>query len=622
LRYRTLFESIDEGFCIIDVLFDDAGRAFDYRFVEVNPAFARQSGLGDAVGRTIRELVPGIEYDYIATYARVALTGEPIRFESHAGALHRWFDAFAFRIGEPQLRRVALLFTDITERKLAQDALQQRELELREAQRVGGLGSWLWDAASDHTEASPELLRIFGLEPGTPFPSFADQCGTHYPREEWERLQAIVQEALETGVPYAADMRALRQGRPIWVTTRGAAVRDADGKVLGLRGTLQDITDRKQIEQALREADARKDEFLATLAHELRNPLAPLRNGLAILGRSGTDSTAAVRARQLMERQLTHLVRLVDDLLDVSRVSQGKVTMKKSDTTLQAVVDLALETSRPLIDAAGHQLEVALPAAPVPLHVDATRVAQVLSNLLNNAAKYTPHGGRIRVDARVMDQTLHLAVHDNGVGIPPDMLERVFDLFTQVGDALERSQGGLGIGLSLARRLVELHGGRIRAESGGERRGSTFVVELPLLLPRAETAPDPADAPAGPGPREGASRRILVVDDNKDAAETMAMLLELEGHQVNLAHTGQDALAFAVRDRPEVILLDIGLPDLDGYQVASRLRADPQLAHSLLVALTGWGGERDQQRAREAGFHVHLTKPVTPADLARALERA
>jgi PAS domain S-box-containing protein len=620
-RYRTLFESIDEGFCILEVLFDASGRPGDYRFLEVNPAFERQSGLVNAVGRTIRELVPVIEDVYIDTYARVARTGESVRFESHALAMHRWFDAFAFRIGEPESWRVALLFTDITERRSAQEAVEDRERELSEAQRLAAIGSWFWDVAEDRTDSSPELLRIFGFPEGARLPGFAAQRGTMYREEDWDRLNAAVQSALASGVPYSVDLRAFRDGRPIWVTARGTPVRDLQGGIVALRGTVQDITERKQIEEALREADIRKDEFLATLAHELRNPLAPLRNALAILRGADGHGAAAVRARELMERQLAHLVRLVDDLLDVSRVSQGKVAMKKNVTSLQSVVDVALETARPLMDAAGHTLKVQLPHEPVLLHVDPTRIAQVLANLLNNAAKYTPRDGQIVLSARLLEPArLELRVQDNGVGIPADMLEKVFDLFTQVGGALERSQGGLGIGLSLARRLVELHGGSLRATSAGERQGSTFVVELPLPEQRQEPM-GPRQDGAGAAPA-AAARRVLVVDDNTDAAETLGLLLELQGHQVQVVHTGGRALEAASRGKPDIVFLDIGLPDLNGYEVAERLRAHPELKETWLVALTGWGTERDQQRARAAGIDLHLTKPVSAEDLANAVAGA
>jgi len=614
-RYKTLFESIDEGFCILEVLFDAQQTPIDYRFLEVNPAFERQAGLPNPVGRTIRELIPDIEATYIEIYGQVALTGQPLRFESQARALHRWFDAFAFRIGDPALRRVALLFTDITRQKRASDALAQREYELGESQRVAGIGSWLWVFGTGGIEVSPQLKRIFGLAEDAPMPDIEAQRGTLYHEEDWARLRACLDAAIEHGVPYAIDLRAWRSGQPIWVTARGLPLRE-DGRVVGLRGTIQDITERKEIEQALREADSRKDEFLATLAHELRNPLAPLRNGLAILRKADVASAASRRAQELMERQLTHLVRLVDDLLDVSRVSHNKVAMKKAPTALGTVIDLALETARPLIDAAGHELVVELPQQPVVLDVDPTRMAQVLSNLLNNAAKYTPAGGHLALSAAVQPpDRLYLRVRDDGVGIPRDMLDKVFDLFTQVGSAFDRAQGGLGIGLSLARRLVELHGGRIHAESGGDRRGSCFVVELPL--PSQPGVPQ-ADRVAPQAPH-GGPRRILLVDDNVDGSESLALLLREHRHEVRVVHRGLDAVEAATRDVPDVVLLDIGLPDINGHEVAERLRRDPALDDTLLVAVTGWGDARDRERARQAGIDLHLTKPVDDQALLAAL---
>ncbi|HEY1227683.1 MAG TPA: PAS domain-containing sensor histidine kinase, partial [Ramlibacter sp.] len=398
-RYRALFESIDEGFAIVQVILDAEGRPRDYRFLEVNPAFARQTGLPDAAGRTILELVPDIEPFYIETYGRVALTGESIRYQNQAAAMGRWFDAFVFRFGDPALLRVAILFTDITGRKLQEQALRERERELREAQELAAVGSWYWEIDADRAAWSQELRRIFGFGPDEPLPAFTQERGLLYPAEDWDRLQVCVQAARERGQSYAVDLRAFRKGQPIWVTARGAAVRDAGGRVVGLRGTVQDITDRKRAEEALRQADVRKDEFLATLAHELRNPLAPIRNGLELLRRTPSDSATAVRARELMDRQLSDLVRLVDDLLDVSRVSQGKIALRRELGSLPSVMELALEICTPLVQAAQHRLQVDLPEQAVLLDVDPTRVAQVLGNVLNNAAKYTPAGGSIRVHA-------------------------------------------------------------------------------------------------------------------------------------------------------------------------------------------------------------------------------
>ncbi len=369
---------------------------------------------------------------------------------------------------------------------------------------------------------------------------------------------------------------------------------------------------------SLREADHRKDEFLATLAHELRNPLAPIRNGLEILRRSGQLTGPAARARDMMERQLVHMVRLVDDLLDVSRISRGKVDLRLARITLQAVLDNALESSRPAIEGSGHSLVLHLATEPVWIEGDLTRLAQVVSNLLNNAAKYTPAGGRIELSAQVEGTHAVIRVTDNGTGICADMLPRVFDLFAQVDRTLERSQGGLGIGLSLVKKLVELHGGDIRAESAGLSQGSRFTVRLPLAGPEGQPPPC---LESGPGAPSATPCRVLVCDDNVDGAESLSLMLGLLGHEVRTVHDGAQALDAVGTWRPDVVLLDIGLPGLSGYDVAQRLRADPAMAGVLLVAVTGWGTEDDQRRSARAGFDHHLTKPVEAAALEAVLAR-
>ncbi|QJW99071.1 response regulator [Frigoriglobus tundricola] len=370
------------------------------------------------------------------------------------------------------------------------------------------------------------------------------------------------------------------------------------------------LAETRRTADALREADQRKNEFLATLAHELRNPLAPLLNGLQILALSQTPE-AAVRARAMMERQLRHMVRLVDDLLDISRVTSGKVRLRPEALDLRTAVEAAVEASRPAIEAGGHALTVRLPDEPMWLHADPTRIAQVIGNLLTNAAKYTPNGGRIAVSADRAPGHAVVRVADSGVGIPPDMLPQVFELFTQIGKHLDRAQGGLGIGLALVKRLVEMHGGVVTAESPGPDRGSTFSVRLPL----APEAPRPA-APNGTARTvRGQSRRVLVVDDNADAAESLSELLALSGHETETAESGPDALVAATRFQPELVFLDIGLPGMNGYEVARALRAEPGRTGVVLVALTGWGAEEDRRRSAEAGFDFHLTKPVEVGQL-------
>ncbi len=374
------------------------------------------------------------------------------------------------------------------------------------------------------------------------------------------------------------------------------------------------VLQNKRAEEALRDADRRKDEFLAILAHELRNPLAPIRNSLALMRQAGGDSRIMEKARDMMDRQVQQMVRLVDDLLDVSRITRNKLELRKEQIELAAVVQSAVETSGPLIQASRHRLTVSLPVEPIPLDADPTRLAQVLSNLLNNAAKYTEPGGSIWLTAERRGGEAVVSVKDTGVGIPADMLPRIFEMFTQVDPSLERAHGGLGIGLTLARRLVELHGGTVEVDSAGPGRGSELTVRLPVF----ETQPQ-AQAPqgtAGPGETTEAPprRRILVVDDNEDTADSLGLLLTLAGNEVRTAHDGLKAVEVAAAFRPAVVLLDIGLPKLNGYEAARRIR-ELQGKDVALIAVTGWGQEEDKRQAKEAGFDFHLVKPLDPATL-------
>ncbi|MGZ8287577.1 MAG: hybrid sensor histidine kinase/response regulator [Telluria sp.] len=362
---------------------------------------------------------------------------------------------------------------------------------------------------------------------------------------------------------------------------------------------------RHRAEQALLLADRRKDEFLATLAHELRNPLAPIRTGLDILRIRSGDAAATQRATDIMERQLRQMVRLVDDLLDVSRINTGKFAIKMGRVELKAVVNDALEVVRSYIELHGHELVIDLPDRPVFLNGDATRLAQILSNLLNNAAKYTNRGGRVSLTARVDEQTLVVCVADNGIGIAPEMLDHVFEMFVQVDSTLERTNAGLGVGLSLARKLVELHGGTIEAHSAGVGRGSEFTVRLPIVVePEMPTKSTPATFITSE------SYRILLADDNVDFVNSIGALLSAMGHSVVITHNGPDALTAAARFCPDYAFLDIGLPKMSGYDLARGIRKLPCGAITLLVAVTGWGQEKDRQLAFEAGFDHHMVKPV------------
>ena len=369
--------------------------------------------------------------------------------------------------------------------------------------------------------------------------------------------------------------------------------------------------------EALKEADRRKDEFLATLAHELRNPLTPLRNGLDILRRNPNDEKAA-EIREMMDRQMVHLVRLIDDLMDASRVSQGKIELRREIIEVADVIRLAVEASRPFIDGAGHSFELEIPTEGLWIDADLTRLSQAVSNLLNNAAKYTPVGGRIRLALAPATNDAVIEVSDNGVGIPAEMQSDVFRLFAQVGDHRERSQGGLGIGLALVKQLVEMHGGSVSASSAGAGQGSLFAIRLPLVPPLAAAKfaeqPSPQVATGSHQPL-----KVLVVDDNPLIADTLGMMLEDIGHEFETVLDGREVVDAAKRYRPDVILLDIGLPGMDGYQVCRELRRDALFQHTAIIAQTGWGQDRDRELAAEAGFDFHLTKPVPLAELQKIL---
>lgn len=373
----------------------------------------------------------------------------------------------------------------------------------------------------------------------------------------------------------------------------------------------------KQSSEALNALDRRKDEFLATLAHELRNPLAPLRNGLELLKLSTDDPNALTRTCRMMEMQLLQMVRLIDDLLDVSRINNNRVALETERTTLAKIMRHALETSGPIIDAKHHELSIDMPSdEDIHINGDVVRLTQVFSNLLNNAAKYTRPHGQLAVQVEVEQGWVTVRVRDNGIGIPADKLDYVFELFTQVDNSLERAQGGLGIGLSLVKRLVEMHGGTVEAMSEGPGTGSEFVVRLPTATEPEATQDAASD---GAAVTERAMRRVLVADDNGESASSLAMLLDLMGHETATANDGLEALKVAETFQPEIALIDIGMPNLNGYDTARRLREAPWGQHMLLVALTGWGQDEDRRRSQDAGFNVHLVKPVDIAEIERLM---
>jgi PAS domain S-box-containing protein len=484
-RYRSLLNSIDVGFCVIELLFDDDGSPVDFRFLETNPAFEKQSGLSDAVGKCVRTLVPQLEAHWFETYGRVALTGEPIRFVDEAQALDgRWFDVYAFRSGAPELRQVAVLFTDISTRRRLEQKTQEQATSLAEMNR-------------------------------------------------------------------------------------------------------------------------RKDEFLAMLSHELRNPLAAIRHAAELIQMERNSDPTQLEAHEVLHRQVAQLTRLVDDLLDVSRISSGRVRLHVELLDLRDAVRRAIEIVRPQIDRKGQTLTLSLPDKAVHVLGDAARLQQVVVNLLDNANKYTDRSGLLTVELRTEGGETVLCVRDNGRGIEPEVLPRIFDLFTQADQSLTQAQDGLGVGLALVQSLVAMHGGRIEVHST-PGQGSKFIVRLPVHAHAQERPVHPDKIVRAPAH----ALRVLVMDDNPDVARSVARLLAVAGHEVRVAQDGESGISVAREFAPHAILLDIGLPVMDGLQVARRIRREPGLRNVLLIALTGYGQDADRQATRDAGFDHHFAKPV------------
>jgi PAS domain S-box-containing protein len=663
-RYRTLFNSIDHGVCVCELVLDAQGEPIDYRFLEVNPAFETMSGLRDAVGKTALQLVPGLEQRWIDIYADVALNGKPVRFEDRADAMGRRFDVFAAPV--PPHGCFVALFSDITQRWLTQEQLRRAaardafSVKLAHALRpladpvaaqstaCAVLGEWLQADRVLYFEVREgryivEQHHARGVPPVSgsyPIGAFGQTL-----LAEYEAGRTVVVDDVQADARFTADERAAfaavsvaaQVGVPLVKGGRlvgGLAVQSSRPRrfepddvslIEDTAGATWASVERAHSEAALREANERKDEFIATLAHELRNPLAPVRNAVHILAMSPGDVAKQRWATDLIERQMQRMTRLIDDLLDASRVNRGLVELRREPVELVAVVQEAVEASEPLFEQLHHVLDVRLPAHPVWLVADRLRLAQVLSNLLHNAAKYTPQGGCIVLYAKEHPDAVELGVRDNGIGIAAPMLDRVFDLFAQSDRSTSHSDGGLGIGLTLVKRLVELHGGTVVARSNGHGQGSEFVVHLPLqpaavLQPQVPQPPlpsPPAEAPSTIGDAQPAAeavvpRRVLVVDDNRDAAHTLGEILGLVGHQVCTAHDGEEAVREAERFQPHVVLLDLGLPKLDGYAVAQAIRARPWNHRVLLIALTGWGQDDDLRRTAAAGFDHHLVKPIEP----------
>ncbi|MBV8784395.1 MAG: response regulator [Gammaproteobacteria bacterium] len=503
-------------------------------------------------------------------------------------------------------------------------ALRASEERLRMALEGADLGSWDVDLRTGKAVWNSRHGQLLGYKEDAP--ATLERWHERIYPEDQPMVTQAVERAREQRTALVVEHRLLRadDGELRWLALFGRFHYDANGVPVRFSGVSRDVTERKHLESererylaALQEADRRKDTFLATLSHELRNPLAPIRNAAEVLTSAQLDVTQLTWARSVIQRQVTHMALLLDDLLDLARITSGKLRLRRQSCSLRSVVDAAVETSRPLLQKKEQQLTVRIPEDVPALNADPLRLAQVLSNLLSNAVKYTAPHGHIELSGAVQAGKLVLSVKDDGIGIAPDRLGELFTMFAQIPSAQRWSEGGLGIGLALAKGLMELHGGTIQAASAGPGQGSEFTVRLPLkaATPVRPSAPRPAVAPVA------RLRRVLIADDNQDAAESLAMLLTLDGFEVRTAYNGEDALALARGFRPEVALLDIGMPILDGYATAQAMRRQEGDAVRL-IALTGWGQEEDKRRAFAAGFSAHLTKPVDPERLRDLLAEA
>jgi len=518
------------------------------------------------------------------------------------------------RLAKDELERRVIERT--AELAKANREVRDNEERLRLALAVAQVATWEWDLTTGRMRWSADPEIVFGFSPGSFGPNLRISHAAH--PDDVAALDTAFHRAMKTG-DFEAEYRAVRpDGTVVWIADRGRLVHDSNQPVR-IVGVSVDLTRRKRLEEALIESDRRKDEFLATLAHELRNPLAPIRYAVKALDLTG-PATAELRwAIEVIERQTQHMARLIDDLLDVNRISRNTLELRKETVELGAVIAAAIEASRPLIEANRQELIVTTPSEPIFLEADAVRLAQIFSNLLNNASKYSKGpdgGGSIRLAATLEGDTAVVTVRDSGIGIAPGMLPKIFDLFTQVGHSSGHSEGGLGIGLSLAKRLAEMHGGSIEARSEGLNRGSEFIVRLPAQkTSRRHTGP----APAEPNLQSETKRKILVADDNADVAETFQIMLQMLGHEVQVALDGLEAIEKAEHFRPDVVVLDVGMPKLDGLETARRLRQQPCAKNAVLIAITGWGNEKDKRKTAEAGFNVHLVKPVDPAMIVKVL---
>lgn len=616
-------------------------RGPDHIFERANDRYYKLVGNRDIIGKTVREALPEIEsHDFLEMLDRVYRTNTAIAQSDMRISLRKNGDSALEEqrlefIYEPlssddgSVSGVLVHGIDLTERKRAEDQLALVTAESERSRRLyetilSNIPDlvYVFDLNCRFTYANQALLKMWAKNADDALGKTCLQLGYpawHAAKHEREIKTVIAtRQPIRDEVPFVGA-EGLRIYDYIFVPVFGA-----DGEVEAIAGTTRDVTERKQMEQELQTraeelaaADRKKDEFIALLAHELRNPLAPVRNGLKIMELAGDDHHTVAHVREMMDRQLAHMVRLIDDLLDVSRMNRNKLHLQKNRVLISEVIANAIETVRPAIENAGHELILSLPSEPILLNADLTRLAQVFSNLLSNSAKYTKARGTIWLTAERHGDEVVVAVRDTGIGIPPAALSKIFEMFSQVPRSLEQSTGGLGIGLALVKALVELHGGTVTVESEWPNKGSTFTVYLPVLNGTYETLPEPSTDFVEA--RGDIRHRILVVDDNRDSSASMAMIFELLGHEVRVAYDGLEAVAAVSEFNPDMVLMDIGMPNLNGYDATRRIREQLHGRPLTIIAVTGWGQEGDRTQSKAAGCDGHLVKPVSLQDIEKLL---
>ncbi len=591
-------------------------------FEMVNEAYYQLVGHRELIGKPVWQALPEVQgQGYEELLDRVTRSGEPyvgrgikLRVQKVAGGpvSERYIDMLYQPVFGSDGKATAIFVQghDVTDAITAQQAQQESADRLSDGMNAARMMVWDWDISTRRMEFSDNAALVLGRSENN-----IDLISESIHSEDAARLMRSRERAIAERSGYQEIVRFKRpdDGRMLWLDIRGRVRCDGAGNPVAVRGVTLDITERMRAEEDLRDAHRRKDEFLAMLAHELRNPLAPISSAAQLLRHARLDEARMRDITDIIIRQVGHITGLVDDLIDVSRVTRGLISTEKNPQDMQGIVNDAVEQVRPTIEARRHSLTVGLPAQRLRIMGDHKRVVQVITNLLNNAAKYTPQGGHIALQLAQQGDWVTLEVRDDGIGIAAELLPRVFDLFTQGERSADRAQGGLGVGLAVVKSLAELHGGRVAVASDGPGKGSVFTLTLPLL----DSAANGNLAHLVERQAEVASRpmRIMVVDDNPDAALMLSMLLEATGYEVITENSSQAGLERARTALPDVCLLDIGLPDMDGYELARQLSGLPGMGQSTLIAVTGYGQEQDRRKTREAGFHHHLVKPVDPAQL-------